>query len=175
MWLHEPCRAVWPSSLLPFTIASPMKYKGSHDLSLAILNFGFCANAGWSTLIESDPQPVIYFSGYNILLLSWSRWRHNASGFKRSNGLPGARLAERLTWQPINHSAKHASPHHRRRMWLYSMKKHICAPTPRRIVSKSKTRFSTCIALGIVVLEPTSILSFLIIKYASYFCLHRSY
>ena len=121
--------------------------------------FGFCANAGWSTLIESDPQPVIYFSGYNILLLSWSRWRHNASGFKRSNGLPGARLAERLTWQPINHSAKHASPHHRRRMWLYSMKKHICAPTHMRIVSKSKTRFSTCIALGIVVLELTPILS----------------
>ena len=117
---------------------------------------------------------MIYFSGYNILLLSWSRWRHNASGFKRSNGLPGARLAERLTWQPINHSAKHASPHHRRRMCLYSLKKHICAPTHMRMVSKSKTRFSTCIALGIVVLEPTSILSFLIINYTSYFCLHRS-
>ena len=85
-------------------------------------------------------------------------------------------FAERLTRQPAraaqNLPTKHASPHHRRRMCLYSMKKHICAPTHMRMVSKSKTRFSTCIALGIVVLEPTSI--FLIIKYASYFCLHRS-
>ena len=70
--------------------------------------FGFCANAGWSTLIESDPQPVIYFSGYNMLLLSWSRWRHNASGFKRSNGLSGARLslaAQQLLSRTINVAA----------------------------------------------------------------------
>ena len=87
-------------------------------------------------------------------------------------------FAERLTRQPAraaqNLPTKHASPHHRRRMCLYSLKKHICAPTHMRIVSKSKTRLSTCIALGNVVLEPASVLSFLIIKYASYFCLHRS-
>ena len=70
--------------------------------------FSFYANAGWSTLIESDPQPVIYFSGYNMLLLSWSRWRHNASGFKRSNGLSAARLplaAQQLLCRTINEAA----------------------------------------------------------------------
>ena len=84
-------------------------------------------------------------------------------------------LAERSPWQPTSHAMNHASPHHRRRMRLYLMGKHICAPSRMRISSKSKLSFSKCIALTIFLfLGPKSILSFLIINYMSFFCLHRS-
>ena len=33
--------------------------------------------------MKSDPHPVVYFSSYSMLLLSWTRWRHTASGYKR--------------------------------------------------------------------------------------------
>ena len=43
--------------------------------------------------MKSNLRPVIYFSSYNnlehfsMLLLSWTRWRHNASGYKRRDDL----------------------------------------------------------------------------------------
>ena len=60
-------------------------------------------------------------------------------------------LAERSPWQPTSHAMNHASPHHRRRMRLYLMGKHICAPFRMRISSKSQLSFSKCIALTIFV------------------------
>ena len=60
-------------------------------------------------------------------------------------------LAERSPWQPTSHAMNHASPHHRRRMRLYLMGKHICAPSRMRISSKSKLSFSKCIALTMFV------------------------
>ena len=51
-------------------------------------SFVFYMNGGWSALIKSDPQPVIYLSSYCMLLLSWTRWRHNASDYKGRYDLP---------------------------------------------------------------------------------------
>ena len=55
--------------------------------SFATLSSVFYRNGGWSALIKSDPQLVIYISSYCMLLLSWTRWRHNASGYKRRDDL----------------------------------------------------------------------------------------